>query len=168
MKTHLGYLIAGACLTLAPQFASATVYSFQSTDVSALSSSPVVDAFSLDTATAVASANGTTFSGVMIEQNGTNFANNAVQASFTTDLASPLFFLVDTSNTPFYSGSGTGLTFNTGTFAIADGLTDGEGTLTISSVPSTPVSPTPEPATWMLLLTGGAAVVASRRSLRRS
>ena len=65
-KTHLGYLIVGACLTLAPQLASATVYSFQSTDVSALSSSPVVDAFSLDTETAVASASGTTFSDVTI------------------------------------------------------------------------------------------------------
>ena len=34
---------------------------------------------------------------------------------------------------PFYSGSGTGIVFNAGTFDIADGATEGEGTLIISS-----------------------------------
>ncbi len=167
MKKHLGWMVAAACLTLAPQLASATVYSFQDTEVSALSPSPVTFAFSLDTATALASASGTTFNGVTIDENGTTSAGNSLEASFTTDLASSLFFWVDTSTTPFYTGTGTGLTFNTGTFAIADGLTDGEGTLTITSASSTPVSPTPEPATWMLLLTGGAMAVVARRSVRK-
>ena len=151
---RFGIVIAAAAMILSSGLASATVYTFQDTETSALSSSPVSFDFSLDTATAGVSAGGATFDDVAIDENGTASEGNSVVASFTTDLSSgSLFFWVDTSTEPFYSGSGTGIAFNTGTFAIADGLTDGEGTLTISAGA---VSATPEPATWMLLLSGGA------------
>ena len=155
-------------MALSPSLASATVYTFQDTETSALSSSPVSFSFTLDTATAAASGSGITlatlFNGVSIEENGIP-TSGSVDATFTTDLSSPLFFWVDTSLEPFYAGSGTGIAFNTGTFAIADGLTDGEGTLTISA---SPVAPTPEPAPWLLLLTGAAGAVTASRLSRRS
>ena len=152
-------------MALLPNVASATVYNFNATETSALSPGPVTFSFSLDTTMAQANAGTTSFSNVSISENGTAFPGNTISAQFGTDLASPLFFLIDTSPDPFYTGSGTGITFNTATFAIADGATDGEGTLTISTGPS---SPTPEPATWTLLLTGGAAAASARRFAWRS
>ena len=68
---------------------------------------------------------------------------------------------------PFYSGSGTGIVFNAGTFDIADGATEGEGTLIISSGSAGPVSATSEPAAWLLLLTG-ATMIPRSGSLRRA
>ncbi len=160
-----GLLLAISSMMLLPTMASATVYTFQATETSALSPSPVDFSFVLNTATAVGNASGTTFNDVAIDENGTVTTGNSVGASFTTDLSSPLFFWIDTSVplVPFYSGSGTGLTFNTGTFAIADGLTDGEGTLTLSGGPA---SPTPEPESWVLLCTGGAMALAAGRFSR--
>ena len=157
--------VLAASMTLLPKTASATAYNFSATEMSALSPSPVSFTFSLDTTTANLTGNSTAFNNVSIRENGTLFSGNSVAASFATDLSSPLFFFVDTSLENFYSGSGTNITFNTGTFAIADGATDGEGTLTISSVP---VSPVPEPTTWTLLFTGLAMIFAALRFKRSS
>lgn len=162
---RISIAVLAASMTLLPNTASAAAYSFSATEMSALSPSPVSFTFSLDTTTANLTANGTTFNNVSITENGTLFPGKSVGASFTTDVSSPLFFFVDTSLQPFYSGSGTGITFNTGTFAIADGLTDGEGTLTISAAP---VSPVPEPAPWTLLFTGLAMTAAALHSSRSS
>ncbi len=165
---RIGIVLMTGVLALSPKTAFATVYTFQDTESSALSVTPVSFSFSLDTATATTTTtvNGssTIFSNVVITDNGTSSSGNSAAASFTTDLASPLFFWVDTSLMPFYSGSGTGIVFNTGTFAIADGATDGEGTLIISSGSAGPVSVTPEPAPWLLLLTGGTMIPAFRIS----
>lgn len=144
-----GILVATALMTLLPKLAVATTYNFNATETSGLSPSPVNFTFALDTATATSGANGTTFSNVTIDENGTPIPGNSVGASFTTYLSSPLFFLIDTDTTPFYSGTGSGIAFNVGTFAIADGATDGEGTLSITTA-----SAVPEPATWGLLLAG--------------
>ena len=158
-------VLAAALMTLLSGVASATVYTFQSTDTSALSPNPVSFSFSLDTATAVSSGNGATFNNVSIIRNGVSSSGNSITAAFGTEIESPLFALIDTSSLmePFYSGAGSGIVFNLATFAIAEGFTDGEGTLTIAS---NAVSPVPEPATWTLLLTGGAIAAAwfSRRS----
>ena len=153
--------IAIAAMTLTPRLASATTYNFQATETSALSPSPVSFTFSLDTSTAYLSrTDSTTFPNVAIEENTATFPGNTVDDEFGTDLSSPLFFLIDTSSTPFTSGSGTAISFNIGSFAIADGATDGEGTLQISN---TPAVPTPEPSTWILLLTGCAPPASARR-----
>ena len=158
--------MAIAAMTLIPKLASATTYNFQATETSALSPSPVSFTFSLDTSTAYLSPTGsTTFLNVPVEENSATFPGNTVDAEFGTDLSSPLFFLIDTSSTPFTSGSGAAIIFNIGSFAIADGATDGEGTLQISS---TPAAPTPEPSTWILLLTGSAAPAFARRLSWRS
>ena len=162
---RFGIVLAAASMTLLPMSASATVYNFQDTETSALSPSPVSFSFSLDTATAAGSSTGTTFNNITINENGTLFSGDSVEATFTTDLGSPLFFLIDTGSEPFYSGSGTGITFNVGTFPIANGAKDGEGTLTISA---NSVSPVPEPATWTLLLVGGVAAGITRGFSRRS
>ena len=158
-------VVLAASITLLPKTASATAYSFSATETSALSPSPVSFTFSLDTTTANLTGSGTAFNNVSIRENGTLFSGNSVGASFTTNLSSPLFFFVDTSLGPFYSGSGTNIIFNVGTFAIADGETDGEGTLTISAVP---VSPVPEPTAWVLLFTGLAMTFAALRFKRSS
>ena len=160
---RFGIIVVAASMAFVPKTASATVYSFSDTETSALSPSPVTFTFSLNTAADTVTANGTSFNNVPILRNGTLFASNSVGASFTTNLSSPLFFFVDTSLVPFYSGAGTNLSFNIGTFAIADGANDGEGTLTISAVP---VSPVPEPATWTLLFTGLAMTAAAFRFSR--
>ena len=156
-------------MTLLPGRALATVYTFHDTETSALSPTPANFTFSLDTAAASVGPNGTSFRNVIIDCNGTLVAGNTVAASFTTNLASPLFFLIDTSALPFYSGSGTAIAFNTGTFAIADGATEGEGILTISA---TALSPTPEPATWTLFCAGlgmtGIAFRVSRAPVTRN
>ena len=152
-------LVAVASMTLLPSMALATVYDFHDTETSALSPSPVSFTFSLDTATAGSGGGGTVFSNVSINENGTVFPGNSVGATFTTNLSSPLFFFVDTGSEPFYSGSGTSITFNVGTFSIANGATDGEGKLSISAASAAPV---PEPATWTLLFAGVALAAALR------
>ena len=153
--------IAVGALALLPLLASATPFTFQETETSALSPSPVSFTFSLDTSTASLTPTGSTvFNNVLIVENGTNIPGNTIGTEYGTDLFSPLFFWIDTSLTPFTSGSGSGITFNIGSFSLADGATDGEGTLQISS----PVSPTPEPSTWILLLTGLATIALVRRS----
>ena len=144
---YVGRLAAITAILL-PNLASATVYEFHSTETSALSSSPTSFDFALDTTLASVAGGATSFSNITISKNGVPAPGNTVQASFTTDIASPLFFLVDTSLVPFYSGTGVNIAFNPGTFAIADGLTDGEGTLAISS-PSVP-----EPPAWALVSSG--------------
>ncbi len=150
----MGYLkavvLTGLMMVL-PRLAAATTYNFSASEVSALSPSPVSFAFALDTATAAVRANGATFSDITIMENGTPVTANSVGAQYGTDLSSPLFFWIDTSLTPFYSVAGADLVFNTGTFAIADGATDGEGTLVISQAGNSAV---PEPATWGLLFAG--------------
>ncbi len=152
--------------TLCSVHALASVYNFQATETSALSPSTTTFDFSLDTSGATFAAGTTTFNGVAISENGTTFPNNIVGTSFNTNLSSPLFFFVDTDPTmlSFSSGTGSGIVFNTGTFAIADGATDGEGTLTISASPT--ASPVPEPSTWSLMIVGigmaGALVRSSR------
>ena len=141
-------------------------YDFHAVETSALSPSPVTFMFSLDTATAYVGPSGSTnFNNVSITENGTEIPGNTIGAQYGTDLGGPLFFLIDTSSQPFYTGSGTGITFNASTFRIADGATDGEGTLTISTSMSSPI---PEPATWSLLLTGCSAAASVRRISRRS
>ena len=158
--------LAVAAMTFSPKLASATTYEFQVTETSALSSSPVSFTFSLDTSTAYLSPSGfTNFQSISIEENRAAFPGNTVEAQFGTDLSSPLFFFIDTSSIPFTFGSDTAIVFNIGRFAIADGATDGEGALQISS---SPVSPTPEPSTWILLLTGCAALASPRLSSVRS
>lgn len=133
--------------------------------MSALSPSPVDFSFALHSATAVCSASGTAFNDIVIDENGTFVSGNSIGATSQTTLSSPLFFWIDTSLEPLYSGSGTGITFNPGTFAIVDGATDGEGTLAISA---NSTSPTPEAATWALLLTGAAMALAAGRFTRSS
>ena len=152
-------LVALASMTLLPCMARATVYDFHDTETSALSPLPVTFTFSLDTATAGSGGGATSFSNVSINENGTVFTGNTVGATFTTNLSSPLFFLIDTSSEAFYSGSGTSIVFDVGAFYIADGATDGEGTLTISARPASAV---PEPATWTLLFVGVALAAALR------
>ena len=158
---RFGLVVAIASMTLLPEMALATVYGFQDTETSGLSPVPVSFTFSLDTATAGNSGDATSFNNVAISENGVLSSGNTVDASFATNLSSPLFFFVDTALQPFYSGSGTSISFNPGTFAIADGLTDAEGTLTISAASASAV---PEPATWALLFAGAAMTAALRLS----
>ena len=156
-----GIMIAAALTVASPRIASATAYDFSAVETSALSASPETFSFSLDTATAGASSGGASFSNVTITENGRPIVGNTLTASFTTNLASPLFFFVDTSpsTVPFYTGTGSGIVFNTGSFAIAEGLTEGEGTLTIAAASDSAV---PEPATWAVLLAGLALMAAGR------
>ena len=130
-----------------PVRAVATVFDFSATEKSALSPSPVTFDFALNTSSAMLSPSGPTdFFNVAIFENGTLSSGNTISAQFGTDLGSPLFFLIDTSPSAFFSGSGSGITFNVGNFNIADGATDGEGTLNIAVVS--------EPASWLFLLCG--------------
>lgn len=162
--SSLRLALAAAALTLLPTFASATSYSFQATEMSALSPSSVTFTFSLDTATASLSpSGGTLFNNVSITENGMTVAGNNVFAQYGTDLGSTLFFFIDTSLQPFFTGSGTEISFNIGTFAIADGATDGEGTLQISSNASPAPSATPEPSSLALLGTGVLGVIGTAR-----
>ena len=147
-----GMLVATALMTLLPKLAHGTTFNFNATETSALSPVPVNFTFALDTAAAERGAGGTVFDNVTIGENGTLVPGNSVGASFGTYLSSPLFFLIDTDSSPFYTGAGSGLVFNVGTFKIADGATDGEGTLSISEASASAV---PEPATWVLLFGGG-------------
>ncbi len=156
------FILAAHLMTLLPKVASATVYNFNATEMSALSPVPVSFVFSLDTSTAYVDSGVTMFNNIRIDENGTTSFGNTVGAQYGTDLGSPLFFLIDTGLQPFYLGSGPGITFNVGSFPIADGATDGEGTVNISAGNTSPV---PEPATWTLLLTGSAAAGAARLKL---
>ena len=158
---RFGLVVAIASMALLPEMALATVYGFQDTETSGLSPVPVSFTFSLDTATAGNSGDATSFNNVAISENGVLSSGNTVDASFATNLSSPLFFFVDTALQPFYSGSGTSISFNPGTFAIADGATDAEGTLTISAASASAV---PEPATWALLFAGIAITAVLRLS----
>lgn len=150
----ISLVTAALVTTLFSGHALASVYNFQATETSALSPSATMFNFSLDTSVATLVAGTTNFGGVAISKNGTTVPNNTVGIPFNTNISSPLFFFVDTDPTmhSFSSGTGSGIVFNTGTFAIADGATDGEGTLTISAIPT--ASPVPEPSTWSLMIIG--------------
>lgn len=157
-------IAAAATLLALPQLAAAEVFSFHSTETSALGS-PVYD-FSLDTSKATVAAEGFNFADVTISKDGVATTGNSVGAAYGTNISSPLFFYVDTdpSSKPFYTLDSNGLVFNTGAFSIADGNTDGEGTLTISG---SPVSAAPEPGAWTLLIAGVACMGAALRFSRR-
>lgn len=161
-----GILAALAGMAL-PQAALAQIYTFHSTELSALSPSPSVFDFTLDAATATAIAAGTSFGNVTISHNGVATTGNTLTASFGTNIGGSPFFLVDTSpdsaTRPFYSGSGPAITFNPGVFAIADGLTNGKGTLTIGAVA---VSAVPEATTWAAMLLGFGLIGARMRRRR--
>ncbi len=148
----LWFVAAAACLVPLPGSAFAAIYDFKSTESSALGN-PAFN-FALDTSIAVDTGGGTSFSGVTIDDSGVRTTGNTVSLVTSTELASSLFFFVDT-DVPgpklFSVGSGTDITFNPGTFSIADGFTDGEGTLTITN---TSVSAVPEPPTWLLMIAG--------------
>ena len=159
--------VAAIVAVVMPAHAMAAVYDFQSTEISALSPLPVTFSFSINTSDAVLNSSGfTDFPNVSINDSGTVSTGNTVGASFNTDLSSSLFFLIDTSTIPFSSGAGTSILFNTGTFAIADGATDAEGQLTISSASAVPS--VPEPSTLALMAAGvsmiGGVIVFCRRT----
>ncbi len=148
MQTHW-LLQATAALTFLPALASASIYDFKSTETSALGNPAY--SFALDTSQAHDSGGVTSFTNVTIDKNGVPDAGNTVTLVSSDEVASPLFFFIDTdvpNPKPFYSGSGTTTTFNVRTFSIADGFTDGEGSLVISA------ATVPEPGTWLLMLVG--------------
>ena len=150
MKTWL--LAATACIALLPGSAFATIYDFQSSEMSALGSPTY--SFALDTSNAAANGTGTSFSGVTIDDSGTVTTGNTVSFPASTELSGPSFFFVDTDvpgPKSFGQGSGKDVTFNVGTFSIADGFTEGKGTLNISS---DSVSAAPEPSAWLLMFAG--------------
>ena len=157
-------MAAAACALLLPRVALADVFDFHSVEISALGS-PTFD-FSLDTASAVSTTSGFSFSDVTILKDGTASTGNTVGAAYGVNLSSPSFFLVNTdpSGTPFYLVNGSHLSFNSGTFAIADGATDGEGTLTITN---STVSAAPEPSAWILMIIGVGLAGAGLRFGRR-
>lgn len=155
------WLMVLACLVLLPGSAFATLYNFSSTESSALGSPAF--SFTLDTSTAVNTGNGTSFPKVTINDSGVLTMGNTVSLVTPTELASPGFFFIDTDvpgPKPFSAGTGTDTVFNVGTFSIADGLTDGEGTLIISNAL---VSAVPEPSTWLLMITGVCGIGLMRR-----
>ena len=135
---------AAAGLTFLPAIACAAVYDFKSTEVSALGDPTF--SFVLDTSSAVSANNSTSFPGVTIDESGTKVFGNTITLVSPTELASPLFFFIDTDlpgPKAFGDGSGPTIKFNVGSFTIADGFTDGEGTLSIAEAPA---SAAPEPA----------------------
>ena len=149
------------CAFAIPGSALATVYDFRSTEMSALGNPAF--SFVLDTSKAAYDMGVTTFTGVTITQDGVPSAGDSVFIPDTTDIGSPLFFFIDTDvpvTKAFDSGAGTGITFNAGTYSIADGAKDGEGTLTISAAP--------EPTTWALMIAGVGMIGAALRFGRRS
>ena len=120
----------------------------------------------VDTADAVDTSSGTTFREAEISRGGAVLPASALSVLYGTNIASNYFFLIDT-DTPtrdFYTGSGTDVRFNVGSYSIADGATDGEGRLTISD---TSISAAPEPGTWGLMLAGVALLGATLRFGRR-
>ena len=140
------------CAVLVPTGAFAAVYDFTSNEVSAIGD-PSFN-FQLDTALGVKSNDGATFSDVTIHDDGVASTGNTVSFASPTQLGSPLFFFSDTDvpgPKAFGSGTGTDVTFNVGSYKIADGFTEGAGALTISE---SGVSGAPEPSTWLLLFAG--------------
>ena len=157
-------LAATACTLLLPGSAFAAIYDFQSNEMSALGNPTY--SFALNTDDAVTSGTGTSFSGVTIDDSGTVTTGNTVALLASTELSGPSFFFIDTDvpgPRPFAEVSGTDVTFNTGTFVIADVFTEGEGTLDISNAP---VSATPEPSTWLLMFAGVCGIGAMLRRAR--
>ena len=143
-----------------PGSALAKVYDFHSTETSAVGNPTF--SFSLDTTQAEEISGVTSFSDVTIYEDGVKMLDNTISLPSSSTIASPLFFLIDT-DTPvtksFDAGSGADVTFNIGTFTIADGNTDGEGTLTISAAP--------EPGAWALMVAGLGVVGAFLRIGRK-
>ena len=145
--------LAGAALTLAlsSQAANAAVYDITANETSAFG--PETISIDLDTAGAVVSNGQTSFLDTTVKINGV-LQPSDVFTTTTNNIGGSSFFFVDT-NTPdpkaFYSGSGESTVFNTGAYIIADGATDGEGTLNISNGQ---VSAAPEPSTWLLMIAG--------------
>ena len=154
-------VVVGLAAALSSTVAAAAIYTFDATETSALSPSPVAFNFSVDTASAFVNGVATSFNDVTISKNGVPSMGNTVNATYTTSLASPLFYLIDTDTRPFYSGIGAAIRFHQGSFAVADGATDGEGTLTISGT-----SAVPEPAAWGFMIIGIATVGVRVRNTR--
>ncbi len=153
---HVRPMVVAVLLTALPLCASAKIYDFTSSESSALGNPTF--SFVLNTVDAVAAGGGTSFPGVTIDKNGAEIPGNVITLISPFELASPFFFFVDTDvpgPKAFGEGAGPGMIFNVGSFSIADGFTDGEGTLIISEASS---SAAPEPATWLMLLTGFAAI----------
>ena len=145
-------LAATACLVLLPGGAFAAIYNFQSSETSALGDPTY--SFALNTADTISNGSETSFSGVTIDDSGTTTIGNMVSFLTPTELSGPSFFFVDTDAPgpkAFGEGLGTNTTFNPGAFSIADGFTEGEGTLDISNISS---SAAPEPSTWLLMIAG--------------
>ena len=145
------YATAFLWAAVLPSCAYASVYDFSSTEKSGLGNPSY--GFEIDTSTGVANGGATTFSNVTVDDSGVSSPGNTVTFAFSTELGSSSFFFVDT-DTPtkdFGAGVGPDVTFNPGTYKIADSETDGEGNLVISQVG---VSAAPEPSTWLLLLCG--------------
>ena len=144
------------CAGWAPTGAVAAVYSFTSNEVSAIGDPSY--SFQLNTASGVESSDGTTFSDVTIDDDGETSTGNTISFSSPTQLGSPLFFFSDTDvpgPVAFGSGSGADVIFNVGSYKVADGFTEGAGTLTISG---SSVSAAPEPSAWLLLFAGIAGI----------
>ena len=163
---HRLVLAALSCSALLPCSALADTYDFSFTELSALAAGPVQYDFKLDTDLASATPTGADFTGVVISKNDMDQPAGDISLQNLTNIASSEFFLVDT-DTPtqdFYSGTGKGIQFNTGTFSIADGFTDGEGKLTIAD---TAVSAAPEPGAWALMFVGVVMLGAMLRFGRR-
>ncbi len=145
------YAAALLCAAVLPSSAFAAVYDFSSTETSALGSPSY--SFDIDTSTGIASGGATLFSNVTIDDSGVSSSGNTVTFASPTELGSSSFFFIDT-DTPtkdFGAGAGPAVIFNPGIYKIADGETDGEGSLVISQVG---VSAAPEPSTWLLMLAG--------------
>ena len=145
------YSAALLCAAVLPSSAFAAVYDFSSTETSALGSPSY--SFNIDTSTGVANGGVTMFSNVTIDDSGVSSSGNIVTFASPTELGSSSFFFIDT-DTPtkdFGAGAGPAVIFNPGTYKIADGETDGEGSLVISQAG---VSAAPEPSTWFLMFAG--------------
>ncbi len=159
-------LVATACTALLPGCAFAAIYDFQSNEISALGD--FTYSFALNTADAAVDGTGTSFSGVTIDDSGTLMTGATVTLLAPTELSGPSFFFIDTDKPapePFGQGAGTNISFNPGSFTIADGFTDGEGVVDISN---TSVSAAPEPTTWLLMFAGVCSIgLVLRRAKRR-
>ena len=162
---NLWFATIAAAVVVLPSSAFAAVYNFSSTETSAIGNPTYT--FAIDTATGVESGGATSFSGVTIAVNGAKSTGNTISFPSPTELGSSLFFFIDTDvpgPKSFGMGSGASVTFDPGTFSIADGFTEGEGTLTISEAA---VSAAPEPSAWLLMITGVAGVGLMLRQAKR-
>ena len=153
MRPSISIAAATAALILAgaSRAANAAAYDITAHETSAFG--PEVVSIQLDTSDAVASGGQTTFSEATVEINGA-FQAGGVFTTNTNNIGGDGFYFIDT-DTPntkeFYTGSVTGTVFNSGTYTVADGATDGAGTLNIIGGP---VSAAPEPSTWLLMIAG--------------